>query len=279
MDVNLKNVYLNYNPNLSSSRNVINNISISINNGEFVLICGRNGSGKTTLAQLITGLIRPTKGSVFFNGEDAFAHSGRALKKRIGMIFQTPEEQLFERTVYEDVSFVLQRDGGLSQSDIAARVKETLSLVGLDYEEYKDRLSFNLSSGERRKAAIACVLVNAPELIVFDEPTVGLDYTARKSLIKVIKRLHSAGKTIICISHNIENFLDFSDTVLIIKEGEIVFSGAGDRLLDNFDMVKDEIRFPDVFTIIHGLEGVRGGLNGNIYSKDDALTFLKGIIK
>jgi energy-coupling factor transport system ATP-binding protein len=278
LDVKLENLYFSYDPDLSHDDYVLENINLDIKEGEFALICGGIGSGKTTLAQMIAGIMQPTKGKVFFNGRDIFGSSHKALKKKVGMIFQIPEQQLFEKTVFEDITFVLRRDGQLSEAEIKEAAADTLHLVGLDYEEYKDRLSFSLSSGEKRKAAIACVLINSPDLIIFDEPTVGLDFVTKKSLVKIIKRLHGEEKTIVCISHDINRFLDVSNKIFILKKGEIVFVGNKGDIIRKYDIIKNNVRLPDIFTILHELGKMDESVTKNIYSVDEVLLYLKSLI-
>jgi energy-coupling factor transport system ATP-binding protein len=256
----------------------LKNINFSIDKGGFALVCGRSGSGKTTLAQIIAGILKPTKGNVRYNDKNISDPSYKALRRNIGMIFQTPEQQLFERTVYRDITFVLRRDGGLSENEMDKLAKETVELVGLNYNEYKDRLSFSLSSGEKRKAAIACVLINSPDLIILDEPAVGLDFAAKKSLVRIIRRLRDAGKTIICISHDIDTFLDFSDKIFILKEGEIIFSGDTVNLFDKYEIIEYNVKLSNIFTLLHELKKIDKRFEKDVYSVDDGLLYLKSLL-
>ncbi len=277
MDVELKNVSFSYNPDISSS--ILNNIDLSVKKGEFALICGKSGAGKTTLAQIAAGLTNPTSGKVLFEGMNVFSKKNKALKKRVGMIFQTPEQQLFERTVFEDVTFVLRREGRLSTDEITKSAEDALTLVGLDFDTYRERVSFSLSTGEKRKAAIACILINSPELIIFDEPTVGLDYQTKKSLIEIIRRLHKQGKTIICITHEIENFLDFSDQILILRDKEVSFSGNKQELFSRYDEIKNDVRFPDMFSILLELKKLGNMIRYDIYRTDEIVLYLSSFIE
>ena len=279
MDLELKNLFFSYNPDLSTDNYTLKNISLSLVRGEFTVISGRSGSGKTTLAQIIAGILKPTSGALFYNSISAANTSFKALKKNIGMIFQTPEEQLFERTVFEDVTFVLRRDAILTDDEISEKAKITLKLVGLNYDEYKDRLSFNLSSGEKRKAATACILINSPSLIILDEPTVGLDHATKKSLIKTIKTLKDEGKTIICITHDLNSFLDISDKIVILKNGEIIFSGDKTTIFDDFEIINNNVKLSVTFSLLHELKKIDNCFKiDNIYSRDDAVSYIKSLI-
>jgi energy-coupling factor transport system ATP-binding protein len=279
LDVKLKNLFFSYNPDLSKDDYILKNIDLSVKKGEFVLILGRSGSGKTTLLKIAAGILKPVKGKVYYNDKNILSHSSKKLKGKVGMIFQTPEQQLFERTVYEDVTFVLRRDGKLTKTEIDEIFKKTLKLVGLNYELYKDRLSFSLSSGEKRKAAIACVLINSPNVIILDEPMVGLDHAAKLSLFGIIKRLTEEGKTILCISHDLDMFLDIIDRVYILKGGEIVFSGDKRELLNSYDILKDDVRFAKVFTLLNELRKIDGHVKNEMYSIDDAVSYLRSLVK
>lgn len=279
MDAKLENVSFSYNLDLSSRSYALKDIGFRIAMGGFALICGRSGSGKTTLAQIIAGLIKPTSGKVFYNDMDIIDPASRELKKQVGMIFQTPEQQLFERTVYEDITFVKRRSGNYSESELEDMANDTLKTVGLDIVDYKDRISFTLSTGEKRKAAIACVLINAPRLIILDEPTVGLDHFAKKSLIKIITKLKNDGKTIICISHDIDDFIDISDNILILKKGELIFSGNQCKFYNDYSILKDEVRYPDVIRVAHELKRLENSTENSVFSRSEALFYLKNLIK
>ncbi|HLV10324.1 MAG TPA: energy-coupling factor transporter ATPase, partial [Halanaerobiales bacterium] len=206
----------------------LNGINLNISDNEFVGLVGHTGSGKSTLVQLMNGLIKPTEGQVIIEGKDITNpdFNLQEIRQNIGLVFQYPEHQLFEETVYDDVAFG-PRNLGFEEDEVSRRVKEALELVGLDYEIFRERSPFNLSGGQQRKVAIAGVLAMEPEVLILDEPSAGLDPRGREQLVKLLKNLYRDYKmTIILISHRMEEIARLSTRVLVMNEGKLVLDGS-----------------------------------------------------
>ena len=201
----------------------INNGSFEIEQGEIIGIIGHTGSGKSTLIQHLNGLLKPNDGQVLINGQDIWESKESVRKSRftVGLCFQYPEHQIFEETVYKDISFG-PKNMKLSDEEIDKRVRESVSYVGLD-ESYFQKSPFDLSGGEKRRVAIAGVMAMKPEILVLDEPTAGLDPRGRDTLFKMIKSYkEKTGKTVIIVSHSMEDIAKMANKVLVMNKGEVV---------------------------------------------------------
>jgi energy-coupling factor transport system ATP-binding protein len=206
----------------------LSEVSLDVSEGEVVGIIGPAGCGKSTLVQHLGGLIKPTSGKVYFRGADMSKGGGslRALRREIGLVFQYAEQGLFEETVFRDVAFGA-RSLGLPEEEVEGRVRESLSLVGLDLELYRDRSPFGLSGGEARRVAIAGVLAMRPSLLILDEPTVGLDPGGRRIISGKIKELHDLKMaTIVFVSHSMEEVASFADRVVVMNRGGVAMAGT-----------------------------------------------------
>jgi energy-coupling factor transport system ATP-binding protein len=205
----------------------LDKIDLTIHDGELLALIGHTGSGKSTLAQHLNGLLEPTSGRVLLDGEDINQKgaSRRALRFKVGLVFQYPEHQLFEETVYKDISFG-PKNMGLSGEDIKRRVCAAMAQVGLDYEEMQGRSPFELSGGQMRRVALAGVLAMQPRVLVLDEPTAGLDPRARDFLLSDIKRLNKEGTTVVLISHGMDEVARLATRVAVLEKGRLVMEGS-----------------------------------------------------
>lgn len=222
---NLKHIYEKGMPNESVA---LEDISFEVDDGEFLGIIGHTGSGKSTLLQHLNGLLKPDEGKIIIGGVDITADdvSMVEIRKRIGLVFQSPEYQLFEETVAKDVAFG-PKNLGLSQEEIDSRVKEAVTMVGLDYDQIKDRSPFELSGGQKRRVAIAGVIAMGPEVLILDEPTAGLDPKAHKDILSMIEEVHRlTGNITILVSHNMADVARLSDKILVIDSGHLVVCGT-----------------------------------------------------
>lgn len=227
MSIELQNVSYTYMPKTAFERKALSHVTLTFEEGTLMAIAGHTGSGKSTLVQHLNGILHPTEGTVRVDGQDLAAKGKAAVaaRQRVGMVFQYPEHQLFEETVMADVAFG-PKNMGLPDDEIEARVRRAMALVRLDYDTYKDRSPFQLSGGQKRRAAIAGVLAMEPKYLVLDEPTAGLDPHGRDDLLQRIVRLHREKKTtVIFVSHNMDDIARLADRVVFMHKGEILFDG------------------------------------------------------
>ena len=206
----------------------LNNVNLTIGDGEFIGLIGHTGSGKSTLVQHLNGLIMPTSGRVLVDGMDLAdkATDRRAVRQRVGLVFQYPENQLFEETVEKDIAFG-PKNLGLDEQEIARRVKDAMRRVALNYDKLHDRSVFELSGGQMRRVAIAGVLAMEPEVLVLDEPCAGLDPRGREEILGLIKKLHEeAGTTIVMVSHSMDDVASLAERVIVMNHGEVAMDGT-----------------------------------------------------
>lgn len=208
MSIELKDVSFTYLKTIKA----LNNVNLKIEDGEFIGIVGETGSGKSTLLDIIASLVKPASGKLIYNG----------LKREdIGVIFQAVEKQLFESTVEKDVDFIL-KNKGIKDT---GQIKEILEYLGFDYEKVKDKSPLEFSVGEKRKIAIAGVLVGKPKVLLLDEAFAGLDKDGKELLLKILVELNKQGTTIILISHSLDIICEYANRVIILKEGQIYKDG------------------------------------------------------
>ncbi len=196
----------------------LKDVSLSVEPGEVLGVIGGTGSGKSTLVQHLNLLLLPTAGRVLVDGEDALSLGRSELRRRVGLVFQSPEQALFAPTVEEDVAFAPRRLG-LGEDEVRERVRETLGLLGAGH--LAARPPFGLSGGEKRRVAIAGVLAMGPEVLVLDEPTAGLDPHARSELVGLVGRLKASGMTVVFVSHDLDEVAEVADRVCVLDGGEV----------------------------------------------------------
>lgn len=234
MPIELKAVSYTYAPNTSYSTQALSNVDLKINDGEFVGIIGRTGCGKSTLIQMLDGLLAPSQGAAFLDGEDINSkkYNRDILHKRVGVVFQFPEYQLFETTVERDTAFALKRLG-MSKSEVNRAVREALELVGFDYDKVRDKSPLSFSGGERRRLAIAGVLVSKPDYLILDEPVAGLYPEGRAEFLKLLNKLNSNGTTIIMVSHNFDVLAEYAKRIVLMHNGSIVKDSSAQEILSD----------------------------------------------
>ncbi|MDZ7332613.1 MAG: energy-coupling factor ABC transporter ATP-binding protein [candidate division KSB1 bacterium] len=256
MKISFDHVWFHYNSLLSNQIDVLKDINLNIFDGEFIAIVGPSGSGKTTLLQHFTGLLRPSSGHIYVDDHDIWAkdYPIAELRRRIGLVFQFPENQLFERTVYLDVAFapLMQR---LSADEVYRRVIESLNQVGLAAEQIQMRSPHQLSQGEKRRVAIAGVLAMNPEMLVLDEPTAGLDPLGARTLLQLLEQIHSNGKTIVLISHHLDLVFQFAHRLIILNQGQIIFDGDTKHIFDDRKLLDQaQLELPRIIKLFHYLQ-------------------------
>lgn len=221
--IELKNVHHHY----PDGTHALKGITLTIQKGEFLLVCGPNGSGKTTLIRLISGLLKPTMGSVYVNGLDPI-HDSREVRRLVGMVFQDPDSQIVGETVREDVAFGPE-NLGLPVEEIRERVDWALRVMGL--KDLSEKPCYLLSGGEKRRLSIAGVLAMKPQVILFDEPFSFLDYPGIQEVLKHMVHLHREGHTLIVTTHDVEKVVAHVDRIAIVHDGELKVAGPPEELL------------------------------------------------
>lgn len=228
MSIEVRNLNYIYNPGMPGETAALSDVSFDVADGTILGIIGHTGSGKSTLLQHLNGLIKPTSGEVYIDGE--CITDGKAkmtdIRRKVGLVFQYPEYQLFEETVSKDVAFG-PKNLGLDEEEQEKRARKAIELVGLDYEAIRDRSPFDLSGGMKRRVAIAGVIAMDPEILILDEPTAGLDPSAHRDILAMVKRIHDEmGIILIFVSHNMADIAEMSDRVMVMSEGRIALEGT-----------------------------------------------------
>lgn len=244
----LKQITFKYTGIGGSERSVLDHTNLQFNQHECTAIIGPSGSGKTTLIQHFTGLLKPISGQVLFNGEDIWSKqfSRKELRRHIGLVFQFPETQLFEETVYKDIAFAPLKQN-LPADMVEIRVREAMAAVGLDYTAFAERSPFKLSEGEKRRTAIAGVLAMNPAMVVFDEPTAGLDADGVNRFGLIVENLRQKNVAVVFITHNMDFVAQAARRVIVLKQGQIVFDGKPAELFTNHSLVeKAEVQIPHI---------------------------------
>lgn len=238
--IEIKNLTHIYSPNTPFEQRALDSVNLTIYQGETLGIIGRTGSGKSTLIQHLNGLVRPTSGQILFEGQDIWSSKEltHTIRFQVGLVFQYPEYQLFEETVAKDVAFG-PKNLGLSEQEIDERVQEALELVGLDYEQIKERSPFELSGGQKRRVAIAGVVAMRPEVLILDEPTAGLDPKAHHDVLDMVQEVHRrTGNIIILVSHNMADIARVSDKIIVIDSGHLVITGTPQEVFAQKELLR-----------------------------------------
>lgn len=228
MSIEVKDLKYVYSPDMPGEAAALDGVSFSVEGASVIGIIGHTGSGKSTLLQHLNGLIKPTSGEVYIDGECITEDKKNLtdVRRRIGLVFQYPEYQLFEETVARDVAFG-PKNLGMDEAEIDRRVRHALDLVGLNFDEVAEMSPFELSGGMKRRAAIAGVLAMEPSILMLDEPTAGLDPQAHRDILAMIKKVQQEMNMIlIFVSHNMADIAGLSDRVLVMSDGRILMDGS-----------------------------------------------------
>lgn len=268
MPVTLENLTYVYQKNTPFQQTALQNVNFTINGGEILGVMGAAGSGKSTLLQCLNGLLKPTAGRVILDGNDINKLSTRELsqvRRDIALVFQYPEQQIFETKVYDEVAFG-PRNQGLKPAETENRVREALMHTGLTYDEFKNKNTSSLSSGEKRRVAIAGILALKARYLLLDEPTAGLDFEGRVKLLKYLSDLNRKYQTtIVIVSHDINLLVSNCDRILILDAGQIYLKGCPGELLTHYDMLKARgIELPVFQRLVYELNKRGWGLNPGV---------------
>jgi energy-coupling factor transport system ATP-binding protein len=250
--------------------NAVDGISLSIHKGEFIAIMGENGAGKTTLVKHFNGLLRPSKGHIRVDGDDISSMSVAALSRKVGLVFQNPDDQLFSENVEDEIGFAL-HNFGFSKEVVEKRVDWALNL--LDIERYRASSPFILSGGERKRVALGSVLAWDPEIVVLDEPTIGQDYAQKERLIHFLMQLRTQGKTTIIVTHDVEFVAECKPRIVLMAKGKIIADGPIKEIITNEDALKKASVAPPEITKIFSLLKDRG-FPRDILEVDEAIKLL-----
>ena len=255
MSIVLEHVSYTYSPETAYEIHALKDVNLEIPDGQFIGLIGHTGSGKSTLVQHLNGLVRATSGHIYFNGEDIYAkdYDMRRLRSRVGLVFQYPEHQLFEVDVLSDVCFG-PKNQGLTPEECEKRATEALRLVGLK-EKYWKSSPFELSGGQKRRAAIAGVLAMRPGVLVLDEPTAGLDPKGRDEILDQIAYLHrQSDMTVILVSHSMEDIAKYADRIIVMNKGKILYNDTPKQVFSHYqELEKIGLAAPQVTYIMHDI--------------------------
>jgi energy-coupling factor transport system ATP-binding protein len=247
-------------------------VSLNIKKGEFIAIMGQNGAGKTTLIRTFNGLIRPTKGSIFLEGENIDSKTIATLSKKVGVIFQNPMHQLFSNTLEDEIKFSL-KSLNLDKEEIQIKVDQILK--EFDLEKYRKRSPFNLSGGEAKKLATASILCRDPEVLVFDEPTLGQDAKEINFFLGLIKSELDRGKTIIMVTHNIEFTVEHVPRTILMSGGQIIADGPTQSIFTNeFLISKSSLIMPQIYLFKKELRKIGINIPKEVIKESEIINFL-----
>ncbi|MDR1689979.1 MAG: energy-coupling factor transporter ATPase [Clostridiales bacterium] len=280
MSIEVKGLNFFYNKGQVFEKKALDDINMFIADGEFVGIIGHTGSGKSTLIQHFNALLTPDSGAVYLNGNDINADKTKhaEIRRKIGLVFQYPEHQLFEISVYKDVAFGLQFLN-LPPQDVDRRVRGALKVVGLS-EDYFEKSPFELSGGEKRRAAIAGVLAMEPEILILDEPTAGLDPKGRDEILEQIKILGEELKiTVVLVSHSMEDVARLVDKVFVMADSKIVLHGSVGEVFANSELLESiGLAAPQITYLMKELSQRGFSAKGGVYTVNDAFRAIKDVL-
>lgn len=275
--VELNNLSHTYNPNSVFEKSAIKDINLKIYQGELVSIIGHTGSGKSTLIQHLNALLSPTSGQILINSQDIHDDKNqlRQIRQKIGLVFQYPEHQLFEQTIYKDVAFG-PKQMGLTDEEIDERVQTALAMVGIAPSLY-EKSPFELSGGQKRRVAIAGVLAMRPQILILDEPAAGLDPAGKEEILAQVKHMHTTlGITIIIVSHSMEDVARLSNRIFVMNKGGLKYEGTPAQIFENEEQLREiGLDTPQISQIFTALHKKNQHIKRGIFSTEDAVAYIK----
>lgn len=275
MYIQVKNLNYTYSKDLPNQTKALDDVSFGIEKNSILGVAGHTGSGKSTLLQMLNGLLRPDDGEILI-GEDCITEKDFPLvdiRKKVGLVFQYPEYQLFEETVRKDVIYGPKNLGIEDEKELEEIARDTISKVGLDYEKIKDRSPFELSGGQKRRVAIAGVIAMKPEVLILDEPTAGLDPESRHELINMIQNIQkNENMILIFVSHNMNDIAKLADKMIVLDRGKIAMEGTPREVFAKKDELNSiGLGVPKVTEIMHRISEEIEGVKTDVLTLDEAL--------
>ena len=281
MSLILNHVYHTYGEGTTLQVHALQDICLTINDGDFIGLIGHTGSGKSTLVQHLNGLLKASKGDILYNGQDIYDpdFSMKELRSKVGLVFQYPEHQLFEATVFEDVCFG-PKNLGLPKKEVELRAYQALKQVGLPDDLFYQS-PFDLSGGQKRRVAIAGVLAMKPEILVLDEPTAGLDPKGRDEILTQVKKLQEeSGITVVLVSHSMEDVANFVNRLIVMKKGQIMYDDEPKTVFAHYKELEEiGLAAPQVTYIVNRLREEGFNIEHDATTINEAAAdILKGIL-
>ena len=279
--ISVKNLTYKYNIGTPSCSVALDDVSLDIEKGDFIGLIGHTGSGKSTLVQHLNGLLKPTQGTVYIDGKDIHSDkkATREARFKVGLCFQYPEYQLFEETVAKDIAFG-PRNMKLSEKEVIARVAKAAAYVGLR-KEYMEKSPYDLSGGEKRRAAIAGVLAMEPEVLILDEPTAGLDPKGRDVILSLVKKYQQeTGCTVILVSHSMEDIAKVANKVLVMNKGKVAMYGNVDEVYSNYDELESMgLNVPQITRVFAALKEKGLVFDDKVFTLEQGVNALSKLLK
>lgn len=273
MIIKIENLNYIYNPNTPFEKKALDNVNLNIDQGDFIGLIGHTGSGKSTLVQHLNGLIKPTTGKIIVDGMDITSEDAnlKEVRQKVGLVFQYPEHQLFEETIYKDIAFG-PKNLELKEGEVRERVKKAMELVGLNFDDLKDRSPFELSGGQKRRVAIAGVLAMKPKVLVLDEPTAGLDPRGRDEILGRIQKLYEEeGITIILVSHSMEDIARLVNRIVVMHEGKIAMEGSSKEVFKQAEKLEQMgLGIPQITTFMRQYKRKGNKVRDDIITVEEA---------
>lgn len=280
--IEINNLSHVYSPGLPFEKKAVDDISLKIEENEFIGLIGHTGSGKSTFIQHLNGLLKPSSGEIIIDGTrvDKSGSNLTDLRKKVGLVFQYPEYQLFEETIERDIAFG-PRNLDISEEEVHERVKVSMESVGLDYETYKDKSPFELSGGLKRRVAIAGVLAMEPKVLILDEPTAGLDPRGRDEILSEIKNIHENRKmTVILVSHSMEDVAKIAERIIVFDKGKVFLDGEPREIFRNEDkLLGVGLGIPQITSLMRTLKKKGLDINEDAITVEEAKESLKKYLR
>ncbi|MBR5641460.1 MAG: energy-coupling factor transporter ATPase [Firmicutes bacterium] len=274
MRIEVKDLSYIYSEGMPFESVALEDVSLTVESGEFAAVIGHTGSGKSTLLMHLNGLMKPTRGQVLADGVDIHEKTkeAREARRKVGLVFQYPEYQLFEETVLKDVCFG-PKNYGFTPEECEAKAIEALKLVGIDPDEKGGVSPFELSGGEKRRVAIAGVLAMDPQVLILDEPTAGLDPKGHRDILDMVCRIHKEKHlTILLVSHNMDDAARLADRILVLDKGRLAMDGTPQEVFSHYEELHSiGLSTPSSSELLHLLKSKGLNVNTNIFNEDEAV--------